>query len=313
MYLEQIFLLFAQWVIVVVYIYVDSVSTILAGFFLSFGTAGSELLGIAFMESFYTKLVWPRAGNEAAVVWGDQSSNATGLLGLAHAFAEGSRLVSLLCVAARSPTWHWQWFANVILMLITNLAVRHGYHVSACVRVLPRVGRRLKPSCFAILHRHGRLMCGYYRFVAIGSYVLWRILWLGATPLFNTHTLVLFACVLVAEVLEDLVVLRRWLPLDLWRRQLRYDFKPLDPFHPRQGMCKDHRGVHVELPPLRLHGARVLSGPLNAAAMQITCSTVLVLMWLPLGVGFNLGVCPEPILEGQRLGDAFWWSLPWQC
>ena len=306
-------LLFSQFIIITVYVYVDRTSTVAAGLFLSLSTSGSELLATSWTETFYTKLVWPRAGDQPAVVWGDQNSIATVLLAWAHSMAEGSRLVCLLCAAARSTSWYWGWFANVALMIFCNLSVRHGYHVSALVRVLPWAARSLKPCCFALILRQARFMCGYYRFLAIGTYALWRVFWLGAEPLFNTQTLVLFITVLVAEVVEDTVVLRRWLPLDVWRDQLKHCYWALHPFHPRQAMCKDHRGVHVKLPPLRLHGARVLSKPLNVPLIHITASIVVLLMWLPLGLGFILGFCPRPVLTDRLLAEVFVWPRPWRC
>ncbi|CAE7868174.1 unnamed protein product, partial [Symbiodinium sp. KB8] len=230
-------LLFSQFIIITVYVYVDRTSTVAAGLFLSLSTSGSELLATSWTETFYTKLVWPRAGDQPAVVWGDQNSIATVLLAWAHSMAEGSRLVCLLCAAARSTSWYWGWFANVALMIFCNLSVRHGYHVSALVRVLPWAARSLKPCCFALILRQARFMCGYYRFLAIGTYALWRVFWLGAEPLFNTQTLVLFITVLVAEVVEDTVVLRRWLPLDVWRDQLKHCYWALHPFHPRQAVA----------------------------------------------------------------------------
>ena len=45
-------LLFAQWIIIVVYVYLDGLSTILAAFFLSLSTSSSELLAVALMLSW---------------------------------------------------------------------------------------------------------------------------------------------------------------------------------------------------------------------------------------------------------------------
>ncbi|CAE7393822.1 unnamed protein product [Symbiodinium sp. CCMP2592] len=123
-------LLLSQWIIIVLYVYLDSVSTILAAFFLSLSTSCSELLAVASMENLYVRLVWPRAGDEQRIVWGDHQAPVTFLIGWAHAIAEGSRLISLLCAAINSPGWRWQWLGSLLIMMLCNLIFRHGYHAS---------------------------------------------------------------------------------------------------------------------------------------------------------------------------------------
>eukprot|EP00439_Symbiodinium_sp_Y106_P038486 s1668_g4.t1 len=123
-------LLFAQWIIIVVYVYLDGLSTILAAFFLSLSTSSSELLAVALMETLYVKLLWPRAGDEKRIVWGDHQGLVTFLIGWSHAIAEGSRLVSLLCAAIGSPGWRWQWLGSLLIMMLCNLVFRHGYHAA---------------------------------------------------------------------------------------------------------------------------------------------------------------------------------------
>eukprot|EP00439_Symbiodinium_sp_Y106_P045623 s1668_g5.t2 len=144
-------------------------------------------------------------------------------------------------------------------------------------------------------------------------YMPWRVLWLRAAPLFNSHALVLLAAVLAVEVAEDAIVWYRLLPLDPWRVAMKHVYGSLHPFHPKQAMCMDHEGTHVHLAPLRLHGTRRLNGPLCTTLMHIGGCIILVLMSLPLGAGYMFGICSQPIPASLLVRDAFLWSQPWQC
>eukprot|EP00439_Symbiodinium_sp_Y106_P026115 s1668_g3.t1 len=86
--------------------------------------------------------------------------------------------------------------------------------------------------------------------------MLWRILWLRASPLFNTHALVLLVAVLMVEFAEDAIVLNRLLPSDPWRDEMKHLYAPLHPFHPKQVMCKDNQGAASAAPDARNTKAR---------------------------------------------------------
>ena len=197
--------------------------------------------------------------------------------------------------------------------------MRHGYHVSAAAYVLrTRLLAFHRPGCNAMVHRHSRVSCGYFRFIAVGAYMLYRLVWLStasefAKPLFNDCALALFVAVLLMEILEDMVVLLRLLPLDPWRSSMKHAYALLSPFHPKQVMCKDHRGLHPHAAPLRLHGSRPISRSINMAIMHIVCSVCLTLMWFPLGTGFWIGICPEPTRPSERLSATIWWPRPLTC
>ncbi|CAE7809971.1 CPX1 [Symbiodinium sp. CCMP2592] len=305
----------SQWSVIVLYMYLDSVSTILSAVVLSLATAASELLAVSFMENVYLRLVWPRAfADQLLVVLADQNTAITVLIAFTHAVAESTRLTSLLSAAAQSEGWNWQWIVSLLIMLSTNVAVRHGYHVSLFCRVLPEhMHKWVRPGCCSMIHRHGRVVCGYFRFIPYISYVAFRLVGFSGEPLFNPQTLALYAAVLFMELLEDAVVLLRILPLDPWQTGMKHLYAELHPFHPKQVMCKDSRGVQEHLPPLRLHGARRLPWIHCQAPMQISFCVSTSLLWLPLGAGFVFGICPEPIPPELRLSDAFFWSQPFRC
>ena len=68
----------SQWSIIVLYMYLESFSTILSAVFLSFATAASELLTVSLIENIYVRLVWPRAfADRKSVVLGDHSAPIT--------------------------------------------------------------------------------------------------------------------------------------------------------------------------------------------------------------------------------------------
>eukprot|EP00439_Symbiodinium_sp_Y106_P044745 s1668_g5.t1 len=144
-------------------------------------------------------------------------------------------------------------------------------------------------------------------------YMPWRVLWLRAAPLFNSHALVLLAAVLAVEVAEDAIVWYRLLPLDPWRvYQWALEATPDkkgNPFYSVPEINGDPR----HLAPLRLHGTRRLNGPLCTTLMHIGGCIILVLMSLPLGAGYMFGICSQPIPASLLVRDAFLWSQPWQC
>ena len=68
----------SQWSIIVLYMYLESFSTILSAVFLSLATAASELLTVSLIENIYVRLVWPRAfADQKSVVLGDHSGPIT--------------------------------------------------------------------------------------------------------------------------------------------------------------------------------------------------------------------------------------------
>ena len=129
---------------------------------------------------------------------------------------------------------------------------------------------------------------------------------LRAETLFNPQTLALFVAVLSTELLEDAIVLLRIFPLDPGQTSMKHLYTELHPFHPKQVMCMDSRGMQEHLPPLRLHGLVGSRGSSHQCipAIQITAVISTTLLWLPLGAGFVFGICPEPILPELRLPDA---------
>ena len=100
------------------------------------------------------------------------------------------------------------------------------------------------------------------------------------SPLFNAHSLVVLAGVFAVEVAE-------------------------------QAMCMDREGTNAHLAPLRLHGTRRLNGWLCTTLMHIAGCVHMVL--LPLGAGYVLGICSEPISASALMSDSILWSQPWQC
>ena len=176
----------------------------------------------------------------------------------------------------------------------------------------------VKPGCYVIIHRQARFSCGYHRFVFCSAYMAYRLIWLSgpdglAAPFFNMHSLALALVIFMSELLEDAVVLLRLLPMDPWRESMKHAYEQLGPFHPKQAMCKDRHGIHVKEAPLRLYGTRPQHVLQSLAMMQVSTSITAISCWLYVGMGFWLGLCPEPIPLSLRLRDSFWWSQPLTC
>ena len=284
MFSMNVILLASQWAIITGFMFLEGVSSILAATFLSLSTTASELGAVGLMERVYTKLAWARAVDQKHAIYGDQHAPVTMMISWAHSLSEGTRLVSLISVAVRSSEWRWDWLGSVLVLLVNNLVVRHGYQLTLYTKVLPqKLQKPFQLGCYAMIHRHARVSCGYHRFVCFTAYAIFRLVWVGSPAseaLYNMHSLILYLVVVVAEMLEDAVVLLRLLPLDPWRESMAHLYEPLHPLHPKQVMCKDRRGIHARQVPLRLHGVRPQRLSQTLAVMQLGASVCSVSCWL---------------------------------
>ncbi|CAE7223108.1 unnamed protein product [Symbiodinium natans] len=89
---------------------------------------------------------------------------------------KGTRLVSLISVAVRSSEWRWDWLGSVLVLIVNNLVVRHDYQLTLYTKVLPqKLQKPFQLGCYAMIHRHARVSCGYHRFVCFTAYLPARL------------------------------------------------------------------------------------------------------------------------------------------
>ena len=284
-----------------------------AALFLAISTSVTEKVVSRILNFFYTTFIYtPRSSiNGSKSILGDQRRYLTVPVGMTHAYCEAVRLVSLLSVTARSPSWAWM--ASVLLNVIMNLMERTQLLPSLLVRILPRCDRMCPGLSHIILH-DVRLYTGYAQYVAVlGLLVAERVSGgLGMTSVLNKQCVILICCCIFVEILEDVLVLV--LPRsDYWRRSLSPYYERQPVLHPKQLLLIDHKGTNYEAAPLALHGQRSLALVEVIALMSPSSLFTYVLMTLQLGAGYLHGVCDVPIPKEIRLVDALIWETPLRC
>ncbi|CAE7387627.1 unnamed protein product [Symbiodinium sp. CCMP2592] len=311
----------SMWIITLVYGILEPVDRYLAGFWLTTATALSELAYVGSMQFLYNRFVWrPRVDPLAkTAVVGDQIEGPCGLLCFAHGITESVRLTNLLAAAVWSTGWQWSWLGTIAMIFVANVAQRYGLHTYIITLILPkRFWGWIRPGCTAMVHRHARFYCGYHRFLGVISLVAVNTVSQMVIPgrtsalLYNEQTLILALVLLGFEILEDVVVYLNLLPLDPWRSRMMEFYEKLHPLHIKQLMCKDNRGISNAVP-LRLHCARWLSPRVSRLLIDTKALMFMVFFWVPMGIGFTVGICSEPIPGELRALDAIVWTTPWRC
>ncbi|CAE7838959.1 unnamed protein product [Symbiodinium microadriaticum] len=301
-----------MWLITLAYGRLEPWNSYAAGLFLTTTTSTAELTFVAALQAFYDRLVWrPRADHtaEQAVV-GDQMEYFSGLLAFAHGICESVRLTNLLATAILSNDWRWSWLGTVAMIFAGNVSQRYGLHTYVFTLLLPkRFLHLVRPGCVAMMHRHARFHAGYYRFLGVLGFIAVNAIGQQLIPgrttklLFNEQALILAGVLFVFELLEDAVVALNFLPLDPWRSRMSEHYAKLHTLHIKQLLCKDSRGLSNRTP-LRLHGARYLTNDKIWLLYETGALMLMVFLWVPLGIGFTFGICPEPIPQDLRVLDA---------
>jgi len=296
-----------------VYVWMEMFSPEMAAVFLAFSTSATEKCVSKILNFSYTTFIYtPRSSiNGSRTICGDQRRYLTIPVAMTHAYCEAVRLVSLLSVTVRSPSWAW--LPSVLLNVGVNLMERTQLMLSMAVLILPWWDWMCPGLSLVILH-DVKLHTGYAQYVAVLALLVAEGISSGFswTSVFNTHCIILIFCCILLEILEDVLV--HVLPRsDYWRRRLSpyYEQQPL--LHPKQLLLMDHQGSNYKAAPLALHGQRSLDLPEVFALMWPSSLFTYVLMTLLLGAGYIHGVCDMPIPKELRVVDALIWETPLRC
>ena len=99
--------------------------------------------------------------------------------------------------------------------------------------------RLFAPNAWTKLHDHAKVYGGYARFVTILSMVAaraiyWQDLFSSRAPSFNLSAGLAACCFVFTELLEDLIVLREWLPESPIPKEVLKEHQKFDNTHPSQ-------------------------------------------------------------------------------
>ena len=284
-----------------------------AALFLVITTNATEKVASKILNFSYTTFIYtPRSSIDGSKnIIGDQRRYLTIPVAMTHSYCEAVRLVSLLSITVRSPSWAW--LPSVVLNVSFNLMDRTQLLISLAVRVLPRYDWMCPGLSLIALH-DVRLHAGYAQYVAVLALLVAEIVsgGLSLTSVLNKQCVILIFCCMLLEILEDVLV--HVLPRsDYWRRRLSPYYEQQPVLHPKQLLLMDHQGPNYEAVPLALHGQRSLTLGEVVALMWPSSLFTYFLMTLLLGAGYIHGVCDEPIPKETRFLDALFWESPLRC
>ncbi|CAJ1408491.1 unnamed protein product [Effrenium voratum] len=307
---------FGSWMwlycVSLLFVYLENHWPVLAACFLTFTTSLTEKVVSKLLGVTYTRMIYhTRCRPDKGYIRGDQQRFLVIPVAMTHAFCESVRLVSLISVVARNPSWTW--LPNVLFNVFVNFLERSNLMLSLATITLPWCDFMVPGMSMIVLH-DVKLHSGYAQYAAVVAIILANLLLHGTEKpvLFNKECLVLLGACVVLEICEDILVLR--LPSSLrWRKQLLpfYESQPL--LHPRQLLLMDSQGTHCDRVPLPLHGTRALDLSEHLMLLQPPVYFSLVLMTLLLGAGFVHGVCEAPIPRELRIIDSLLWESPLKC
>lgn len=197
-----------------------------ATFFLPFGTASCETGMVIFTRLVYKRFVHSNKIDPEGPLVGDQLYiPAACLVMSAHAFAEGCRLTATLSGVIQSGGWNW--IPTSVLSLALNFSARLGWSRFMLIQLSkklcggPKAMAIFAPTGWSKFHDELKIYAGYFRFTAIISLFVARLVSYGAVqaedpkfPSFNFSALWVLIFLLVGEVIEDEVVTRELLPVN---------------------------------------------------------------------------------------------------
>ena len=196
-----------------------------ATFFLPFGTAFAETGMVIFTRLMYNRFVHANKSDPEGPLVGDQLYiPAPCLIMSAHAFAEGCRLTATLSGVIQSGGWNW--IPTSLLSVALNLSARLGWSRFMLIQLGkklcsgPKAMAIFAPTGWSKYHDELKIYAGYFRFAAITSLFVARLVSYGAFqegpkfPSFNLSALWVLIFLLVGEVIEDEVVTRELLPVN---------------------------------------------------------------------------------------------------
>ena len=193
---------------------------VMASFFLPVSTAVVESVMVIYTRCTYISLVVQKRPE----VPGDISYVPIPyMLTALHGLAECARVAAVFSGAV--TTGEYAWVGSVVLTLLLNVMARCGW-TRLCLFLTLKKAAGLKralffaPTAFGKLHDEIKIYAGYFRFPAIFALVLSRALVYQnlslsgpGSPVYNASAGAALLCLLVAEYLEDFIVIQQIVPM----------------------------------------------------------------------------------------------------
>eukprot|EP00928_Gymnodinium_smaydae_P080277 TRINITY_DN64004_c0_g1_i1.p1 TRINITY_DN64004_c0_g1~~TRINITY_DN64004_c0_g1_i1.p1 ORF type:complete len:754 (+),score=47.84 TRINITY_DN64004_c0_g1_i1:79-2340(+) len=299
------------------YLFLSRYASVVAAILLPLMTTACEQLFASINQLVYNKVIFRVARSEGGrkQVMGYQRRHLVTVMMFTHAFAESTRLVSLIADEVREPGYAW--ITSLIMGLVIEVVIRTGnldyFKVIWCPK---RMRKYVKLSASKVLHNDCKFSMGYPRFVSTFAFLFAELLVFGPSGrrIFTNGVIVIVIVSLAVEVVTDAIVTKNLLlPLHPWRSHVVDVYKPLSVVDPRQLFATDSNGLHIDRPSLGFHG---MTSPTAAATISImgpACYFSYCLYMLLLGAGFVHGVCDHVLPDSLKLIDGLVWQTPLTC
>ena len=154
---------------------------------------------------------------------------------------------------------------------------------------------------------------GYPRFGILAALLLGRACARVPRAYMGEHCLWVLAVYLAAEIIEDIIVHREWLPYAPCTKRQEAHYRTLGNHDPRQIYARDSQQGLLSSRALSLHGVRQPSLYETFVIIVPSLFFVTALLELLLGSSYIYGACHVPIKEENRVINGLLWTLPLSC
>mmetsp|Transcript_65302 Transcript_65302/g.204630 ORF Transcript_65302/g.204630 Transcript_65302/m.204630 type:complete len:714 (+) Transcript_65302:66-2207(+) len=253
-----------------------------------------------------------KARYEGRLIKGDQKMVFLFPIASTHAYAQAQKLCSLLINGVKDPEG-LNWITSVAVGFVMTLMSRTDIMRGPASKVLPHwIVKRLVVGDAKVLHSRLRTAVSYPVFIVPVAIVISRSIRGEEKVLYSDMALVILTTAFCVAVLEDVIIMRKWLPVNSWVLALEPFYKERRPGSTGQVLHFDCRGRATtcarDLRNLRALGFLTTGGWMVGMLFFPLC-----LLQLLLGVGFVYGVCDTPLGNSRSLKYAFFWTLPISC
>jgi len=305
---------FGSWIafyaVAMVFVFVVPVYPMTASFCLPFVTATVEAAFVAAGGLVYDVTIGEsRRGGES--FRGDQRMLSLSPLFLAHSFAESQKLCSLISAGVKK---HGDgWIISVCTGLASNLLCRSDFARTLMARASPSWFTRnvLVLGVSRVLHSRLRFALSYPRFVVPLAILAMR-LFQGKEALYDGTAFAILLSSLAAQVIEDFVMMRQWLPVNSWVRELEPFYSEIQPESAYQLLHFDCRGTATGCA-RHLRNLRYLDFARTGGWLCPVILFPLCLLQLLLGPGYVIGICEAPLDNRKLFAAALFWEAPLVC
>jgi len=252
-----------------------------------------------------------RARYEGKLIRGDQKMVFLFPIASTHGYAQAQKLCSLLIQGIKEPGLDW--ITSMAVGFVMSLMSRTDIMRGPVSRVLPHwIVERLAVGNAKVLHSRLRTAVSYPTFIVPLAIVVSRALCGEEKVLYSDMAFVILITAFCLAVLEDIIVMRKWLPVNSWVLAMEPFYKDRRPGSAGQVLHFDGRGK-ATFCARDLRNLRDVSFLTTGGWMVGMLFFPLCLLQLLLGVGFVYGSCAAPLENDKLFKYAFFWTLPVAC